>query len=317
MAVYFFSNNSGQALIDCPHRKVIKLNRFNEAAALLPIRLNSELLILPQRMRDSAEEIRLRAGQPLTVLVNGVEHQVIPDHRVAAEELESTLECATGASVHAVESGMANGFVSVSGGIRLGICGTAVMHGDKLHCIRNLSSIAIRIPHEVHNCGDDEFNKITEPGIDNTLIVSPPGGGKTTLIRDYIRRISDSGLRVSVADERGEIAAVYCGEPQFDIGSHTDVLSSAPKAESAMMLIRAMNPQVLAMDEISAEEDIKAIETAVGCGVKVIATAHGESVMELNKRPVYKRLMDMQVFRYAVIIENFRGDRKYRLEELQ
>lgn len=125
---------------------------------------------------------------------------------------------------------------------------------------------------------------------DNVLIISPPGGGKTTFLRECIRAISSSGVRVAVCDERGELAAVFRGVPQFDIGPMSDVMTDIPKSEAALMLLRSMNPQVIAMDEISSPEDCRAAASAVGCGVRVIATAHAAAVSDLKRRNVYRFL---------------------------
>lgn len=152
---------------------------------------------------------------------------------------------------------------------------------------------------------------------DNVLIISPPGGGKTTFLRECIRVISSSGVRVAVCDERGELAAVFRGVPQFDIGPMSDVMSDIPKSEAALMLLRSMNPQVIAMDEISSPEDCRAAASAVGCGVRVIATAHAASVSDLKRRNVYRFLLAQDVFNNIVVIENNAGVRSYRLETLQ
>ena len=150
----------------------------------------------------------------------------------------------------------------------------------------------------------------------SVLILSPPGYGKTTFLRECIRQLSDSGKRVSVADERGELAAVHRGVPQFDLGKASDIMSGVPKAQAVMMLLRAMNPQIIAMDEISSPEDVEAAETASGCGVRLIATAHAADKSELYRRPVYKRLLELGVFKNTVVIENRCGRRSYSYEEL-
>ena len=293
------------------------MNRFNSAASLLPPALCSELLVQPKSVKDAAEEIRLRRGQAMSLLAGGREISVKESYKISLFDLEAVLERATEASVYAVEQELSAGFISVEGGIRLGVCGTAVVNCGSVSSIRDLSSVSVRIPHEVRDCGGEVLQSILSAGLDSTLILSPPGGGKTTCMREYIRTISEQGYRVSVADERFELAGVYEGEPQFDIGPRTDVISGAKKSEAAMMLLRAMNPQVLAMDEISSDEDISAAETASGCGVKLLATAHADSVQSLYKRPIYKKLMELKEFKYAVTIRNTDGKRDYLLEELR
>ena len=293
------------------------MNRFNAAASMLPITLNSELLIVPEIQREKIEEIRLRAGQAMTVLIDGTEIAVAPEHKVTTYELESVLECATGASVHSVETSIANGYINVNGGLRLGICGTAILRSGVVSGIRNLSSLSLRIPNERHGCALSELKAMLKEGLSDILIASPPGAGKTTCLREYIRVISNSGYRVSVADERGEIAAVCNGVPQFDVGLHTDIISDAPKAKAAMMLIKAMNPDVLAMDEVSSGEDMQAVYEASGCGVRLIATAHAKDIEDFYSRKIYRKLMKMNIFKYCLFIKNTCGVREYSIKDLK
>ncbi len=293
------------------------MNKLNSAASMLPIALNSEILILPETERELIEEIRLRAGQTMTVLINGSEKPIAEEHIVTVGDLESVLECATGASVHAVETSMANGYINVDGGIRLGICGNAIMRAGTVCGIRDLSSLSLRIPKEIRGVAANELRLMNQNGLTDILIASPPGCGKTTCLREFIRVISDSGKRVSVADERGEIAAVSDGVAQFDVGRYTDVISNAPKAKATMMLIRAMNPDVLAMDEVSSSEDMQSVFDASGCGVHLLATAHARDAKDLYSRKLYRRLMQMRIFKYCLFIENSSGSRSYHVEELK
>jgi len=252
----------------------------------------------------------------MTVLYKGCEFELACEHRISSDELYSVLERATGASVHSYEQAMANGYINVTGGIRLGICGNAVIKDNMLCGIRELSSLSIRIPKERFDIAKTELDLMLSDGLNDILIASPPGAGKTSCLRNFVRLISDMGYRVSVADERGEIAAVSDGEAMFNVGRHTDVITGAPKAKAAMMLIRAMNPQVLAMDEISSDEDINALYEASGCGVKLIATLHARDKKDLYGRKNYRALMESGIFRYCLFIENRNGQRAYRVEEL-
>lgn len=291
------------------------MNAFTKAVSLLPIGLGSELIILPDSLKNTVEEIRLRNSQPLSIVINGNEKCIAPEHIISKEDLQGVLDRATNYSVHSYESSFSRGYIGVYGGIRLGVCGTGIIKNEKVCGFRNLSSLALRIPHECIGCASSIMAHLNnEP--ENILIISPPGCGKTTCMRDLIRQASEAGKRVSVVDERGELAAAENGELQFDLGSHTDVVSFVPKAVGAMMMIRAMNPQILAMDEISSVEDIDAIQAVSGCGVKLIATAHADSFEDLYLRPVYRALMDMKIFKYAVLITIISGNRSYRVKEL-
>ena len=278
--------------------------------------LAGAVFLLPGDMRaaaealSGAEEIRLRAGRAPSVLKNGEERQIAGLRKITSEDLDGVLERATGASVHTAQSSIRNGFVSVPGGVRLGLCGSAALRGGEIDGIRRLSSVSIRIPHELKGCADGIYEPLTDGGFKSTLIISPPGCGKTTLLRELVRRLSDAGHRVSLCDDRGEVAAVWDGEAQFDVGRCTDVMSDAPKGQTSVMLLRAMNPQILAMDEITAPADVQAAEEAVGCGVQLLATAHAASVGEFLTRPLYRRLAEDKVFKNAVVI-TLRGGRRY------
>lgn len=292
------------------------MNTYREAASLLPVNLCGELLVMPDEIQNNAEEIRLRAGKRVTVLADGAEHTVAADYCVSCDDLYSVLEKATYASIHSVENELARGYVTVGGGIRIGICGSAIYKQGKLSGIKNFSSMAIRIPHDVIGCSREIFKEINCGSPKSVLIVSPPGYGKTTFMRDYIRCLSECGVRVSVADERCELGAVIDGEAQYDLGPYTDIMSGVNKSEAIMMLLRAMNPDVIAVDEISEPEDIKAISAASGCGIRLLATAHASCVADLKRRAVYRELLDLNVFESAVIIEKSAEKRLYRTEEL-
>lgn len=288
------------------------MNTYEKALGLLPRRLLTECSDIPS---SEAEEFRLRAGRRATLLIGGTETPIssVP---VDTSDIDSVIERATNASVHTAQSSIAKGFINCSGGIRIGLCGTGIIDKDKVTGMRGISSLAIRIPHEIRGCGQAAIDKVKADTVGSILILSPPGYGKTTFLRECIRQLSDSGKRVSVADERGELAAVHRGVPQFDLGKASDIMSGVPKAQAVMMLLRAMNPQIIAMDEISSPEDVEAAETASGCGVRLIATAHAADKSELYRRPVYKRLLELGVFKNTVVIENRCGRRSYSYEEL-
>lgn len=289
------------------------MNTYEKAIELLPQRL---LTTQSRILASEAEELRLRAGRRATALIKEVETP-ISDALVGSDDLNCVIERATKASVHTAQSSIAKGFINCSGGIRIGLCGTGVMDRGEVTGIRGISSLAIRIPHEIRGCGQAAIDRVMSVSSGNVLILSPPGHGKTTFLRECIRQISDSGQRVSIADERGELAAVYRGIPQFDLGGSSDIMSDVPKAQAVMMLLRAMNPQLIAMDEISSPEDIGAAETASGCGVRIIATAHAAGRSELELRPIYKKLLEHGMFGSLIVIKSCCGKRNYSYEEIQ
>lgn len=282
---------------------------FQYALALLPgdIRSAAEGAALP---RERTEEFRLRAGRPPMVLLGDGERPLRPAP-VTAEELQCVLDAATQFSFHAAADELRQGYISARGGVRVGVCGTAVTDGA-VRTLREISSVSIRVPRQIRTAGEDIMKRLKDASV---LILSPPGAGKTTFLREMVRVSSDAGERVGLADERGELAAVWRGAPQFDVGRHTDVLTGAPKAEAALMLLRAMNPQIIALDEISAPEDVSSVLLIAGCGVRVFATVHAASVEALRARRVYREVLDAGIFDKAVVITGGR-ERAYRVMTL-
>ena len=238
---------------------------FEEAATFLPQKFRAVAQALSAEEKRNVRELRLRAGCGFTVFVNGTEKLLLRD--VTAEDLSDVLELATESSLHCARTSVAQGFVTVRGGHRVGLCGSVVKNADGVLGIRELSSVSIRIAKEIKGISDGVYDAVMCNGsFRNTLIVAPPGCGKTTLLRELVRKLSDRGLRISLVDERGEIAAKYRGVPQLDVGRCTDVLDGVDKARGSMMLLRTMTPDVIAMDEISDETDCRAVKSIFGCG---------------------------------------------------
>ena len=294
---------------------------FEQAAGLLPFSLRQLVLAVPRTEQMIAEEFRLRVGCPVSITLPEGEVFLPESPIVAAKDLYTVLEIATKASAHTALECVRQGYVTVQGGHRLGLCGSMVSADGNIHNMRHLSSLNIRIAKQITGISNPLLRDIrAQERMPSLLVLAPPGAGKTTLLRDLIRGISSgtggAPLRVGVADERGELGAVWNGAPQFDLGPHTDILDGCCKAEGLMMLLRGMNPQVLAVDEITAPEDIDALHTASGCGVSLLATAHGRSMDDLSRRPLYEMLLRGKIFQRLLWIEKDNGVRKYHLEEL-
>ena len=303
-----------------------RIRRYEQAAELLPPRLRRLAMELPDERKARAEELRLRVRMPLTVLTDEGELAVAPAERealVASEDIERMVAGVTEFSRYASVETLRQGFLTVRGGFRLGVCGTAVLRDGAVCNIKDFSSLALRIVRERVGIGAAVVPQLfdAEGRFRSTLILSPPGGGKTTLLRDLIRCLSLGGeerraLRVAVVDERGELAVSYQGSPQTELGSHTDVLDGCPKALGMAMVLRAMSPQVIAVDEITAAEDVTAACAAANCGVGLLATIHAADAGELTRKPLWRELLASEVFSCAVIIEGAGGGRTYRVEEL-
>ena len=299
------------------------ITRYELATALLPPKWQRVVRILPDWQKAQAEELRLRAGHPLTVLLPEGEQWVEGQtQEVTPQDLEQICDLVTSYSRYAVTDQMAQGYLTAPGGFRVGICGTAVMQEGTCCNLRQISSVSIRIAKESIGVSDSLLPQLVQNDrVCSTIIVAPPGAGKTTLLRDLIRNISNgtaelSANRVSVADERGEIAGMYHGLPQLSVGCHTDVLEGAPKAIAIPFLLRSATPQVIAVDEITAREDLQVMLQAANCGVKLLATIHAADLAELRRKPLFAKLLGLQVFEKAVFITNQAGKRRYRVEAL-
>ena len=294
---------------------------FVQAVQALPLRLRQEALSLPAGDRARAEELRLRAGWPMTAVLPEGERP-LGGPPVEGRELEQLVEIASRASLHTVLDQVRRGYLTFEGGHRIGLCGTAALREGEIHALRAISSANLRIARQVKGAAAPVLDGLCPGGrLADTLILAPPGLGKTTLLRDVIRSVSEgegcTPLRVSLADERGEVAAMYSGRPQLEVGRRTDVAEGCPKAQGLMLLLRAMNPQVLAVDEITAPEDVGALIAAAGCGVTLLATAHGEGRAGLERRPLYRPLLDEGLFRFLVRIRREGERRIYTIEELR
>ena len=268
--------------------------------------------VLPPRYRgldfSKVCELRLRAGQAPAIVIAQQERRLAG--LVRPDELSEILRRATGNSLYACADALRQGFVTLPGGHRVGVCGEAVQKDGQMAGFSAVSSVCIRLARDVRL---DE-NRILPHLSGSSLILGPPGSGKTTLLRACIRALSQSGQRVCVSDERGEIAAMREGRPQFDLGPQTDVLSNLSKAEGMMLLLRAMDPQWIAADEITAPCDIAAMEQISYCGVKLLATAHAGSIEELHARPLYRSLLSLEIFKTAFVL---RPDRSFLVQEVE
>ena len=271
---------------------------------------------------EQLQEIRLRINAPLLVIYRNEEAFVTEDAaltglvakavQITKNEIRETMEYISNYSLYAFEDEIRQGFITINGGHRIGIAGKIIIENDEIKWMKHISFINIRLAHQVKGCANkiipyliDENTK----GIYHTLIISPPRCGKTTLLRDIIRQLSDGnsrfpGMNVGVVDERSEIGACYMGTPQNDLGIRTDILDCCPKAKGMLMLIRSMSPRIVAVDEIGSREELEAIDYDIGCGSKLIATVHGSSLEDITRKPTLRDLVQKKIFERYVILSN-------------
>ncbi|MEA4965745.1 MAG: ATPase, T2SS/T4P/T4SS family [Oscillospiraceae bacterium] len=261
---------------------------------------------------EKLEELHLRLNRRTEAVAE--RKAVLLNYCATAADFRILLDAATGYSLYSVQDYLREGFCTTRDGCRIGLTGTVVRDAGGAAAIHDLSSLNIRIARPVRGAAEDAL-AFLRAHRDSTLIVGGPGCGKTTLLRDLIRLVSDGlGERISVADERFELCAAFQGEPRLDVGERTDVLSGGYKEQSVMLLLRTMNPQWIAVDEITCAEDVAAMEKCAYCGVHLLATAHAAGVQDLRQRPVYRDMLARHIFGNLVEMDGFGEYRCGRLE---
>lgn len=278
--------------------------------------------ILPKTIRSKVEqidnlqqleEIRIKVNKPLFIHIGGKEE--IWDYIATPEDIKYIMQRISNYSIYAFEDEIRQGYITIKGGHRVGLCGICVIENNSIKTIKDISSINIRACKEIIGCADKVMPYITyNNSVHNTIIISPPKCGKTTLLRDISRQISQgdknknfNGKNVSIIDERSEIAGSFKGIPQMDVGVRSDVLDNCPKSQGIMMAIRSMSPDVIVCDEIGTQNDMESILMALNSGISLITTIHGFGIEDLYKRLVFKEIVENYVFSRAIVLSNKKG----------
>jgi stage III sporulation protein AA len=296
---------------------------MREILAILPASVRSLLTTLPSAVVESLEEIRLRQNQPLEIRYGQQTSYVTPIGQITAnarqgwvftaDHVVKLLNQISQHSLYALEEELRRGYITVVGGHRIGIAGKVVLERGEVKGIREVTSFNVRIAREKKGVAQKVMPYLFEKGnLLNTLVISPPMCGKTTLLRDLARSISygsewSSSRKVGIVDERSELAGCLQGVPQRDVGPRTDVLDACPKAIGMMMLIRSMSPDVLIVDEVGRPEDGEAVWEAIHAGVAVICSAHGADVSEVAQRPMLGKLIKQAAFSRYIVLSRTNG----------
>lgn len=292
---------------------------------IFPEHLRGYLEALPMEQWKDVNEIRLRAGTPVMICLKG-EYRYLNDDTdhtkgalkaVTQQDLKSILELATRNSVFMHQEDIKKGFVTIREGVRIGICGRVLMKNGDISNIYEISSLNVRISREYPGCALPLMKYIVDRdgNIANTLVISPPMCGKTTVLRDICRLLSDGytpgpipgGVNVGLVDERSEIASCVNGVPQRNVGKKTDIYDDCPKVLGMNMIIRCMSPAVVITDELGNDEDEKAVMNVLNAGVKIITSSHGYSVTDMNCKTSIVNLMKRKAFSRYIVLCNRNG----------
>lgn len=269
---------------------------FLEAIESLTTSMKERLSSLPMEVKRSAREVRIRAGR--SIMIEMGEKPYILSGKISAAEVAECFRALCGYSVHSHSEEIRQGYLTVKGGHRAGICGTAVYQEELLYNLRDISSINLRIAREIPGVADSIFAQLGGQ-VGRTLLVGAPATGKTTLLRDCVRKLTGS---VSLIDTRGELAAVLNGVPQKDVGN-ADVFSGFRRADGMLCALRTMAPDYIVCDEIGSREDIEAITACIGGGAELIATVHAGSFKELCQRKEMRTILQTGAFDTLVLLK--------------
>jgi len=299
-------------------------NSYQPIVDALPDNIRKMILSINPTILEGLEEIRIRQNRPLMVYSRGRDYFLCTDGRVVthhprdayivtADDVRRILELISNYSIYAFEEELRNGYITLQGGYRVGISGKVVLGKEEIVTFQHITSFNIRIARQIINVANKVLPFIIDKGqVLHTLILSPPQMGKTTLLRDLSRQLSNGfsgfrGVKVGIVDERSEIAGCFQGIPQNDVGVRTDILDGCPKALGIIMLIRSMSPNVIITDEIGKPEDVIAIEDALNAGIKMITTAHSSGLEDAFQRPILKSLLNKKVFQRILVLGNSLG----------
>jgi stage III sporulation protein AA len=292
--------------------------KFEEVAHMetilnfLPKKIADLISKIPPNQKEELEEIRIRINRPIEMTMKGTPRFL--SYIIQPEDAFHLMNKISHFSIYTLEEELKQGFITVSGGHRIGLAGKVILEGGKVKAIRDISSFNIRIAREKIGIAEPLIPYIFQGSWMHTMVIGPPQTGKTTLLRD-IARIASSGYgtsgiqasKVGIVDERSEIAGCVNGIPQLTFGDRLDVLDACPKAEGMMMMIRSMSPEILVVDEIGRKEDSEAIQEAVHAGITLMMSTHGTSIEEVKNRPSLRNIIEQKIFQRFIVLSRSSG----------
>ena len=287
------------------------MNSLDEIYKVLPLKISDE--IKKHSVIDLLQEIRVKIDRP--IILNCNDGEIILDYCATREDLKNMISKISNYSLYAFEEEIKQGYITLKGGHRIGLAGECVIANGEVRTIKSIASINIRICREIVGSAKKVMPIITNKGqVYNTLIISPPKCGKTTILRDIARNISNgmftiglSGKKVTIIDERSEIAACFNGIPQLNVGIRSDVLDNCYKKDGMIMAIRSLSPEVLICDEIGTEGELEALNMAFNSGVNIVVTVHGFDIEDVYRRKVFKKLIDNSILDRIIVLSNRKG----------
>lgn len=298
---------------------------FPEIIEILPRRIRECIERMPIKIKESTEEIRIRTERPVEIICSHIDgflteagslsREINDGIVITKEESHQLLNIVSNHSLYALEEELRRGYLTISGGHRIGMTGKVVLENGQIAHLKEITGYNIRVAREKKGVADPLIPYIWNgKRLFNTLIISPPKCGKTTILRDLTRIFSTGlkngklpGFKIGLVDERSEIAGCVNGIPQKDIGPRTDILDGCPKAEGMMMLIRSMSPQIIVADEIGRNEDVNALLEATHAGVTIITTVHGYNLEDINRRPSFTKMLQLGIFDRFIVLSKRNG----------
>ncbi len=265
-------------------------------------------LIIKNFSFNDITEIRMRANENLIISIKNKKFYLKDEQgeyvQVNTKTIENFIKKASENSIYAFNDNIINGYMTLKNGIRVGLCGDIVTDGDKILTIKDFQAINIRIPHFIKNCSLPAYEYLVDDDVKNTLIISPPGAGKTTFIRDLVFQLAEHNVpkNILIADERSEICSVINGEPGVRLGGFCDIYSNCSKKFAFKNGIRSMRPDVIVTDEIDLEADLESIIDAINSGVNIIATIHALDINQLKKKNNFDKIIDQRYFSRFIVL---------------